>query len=487
MATVNEKMTALADEVRTLSGTTTKKSLDTMTTDINAVNTEISEQMDLIQQITTALEGKTSSGVTLPSLDNPASASTIINGYEAIDSNGNVITGTMPIITDPTAPIITVDETGTIVSSVVYNHGYIVGTDRTVTHQLSSDDNGNFIPENIKSGVSIFGVTGTHSGGGFITNKLSGATIDATSLGANTTEVIHTYVSSKPIVAYIMGNWGSGVPTGSSIHSELAIGNALMSIAQSDNDNSVNVSIKTLPGYHQGFHSVERYFIMISDDADAELDYFTIKYPIYACYIKDTKILLSDGTTKPVQDITYEDDLLVWDFDNGCYFSAKPLWIKKPEIAHYYYRCTFENGIELGLVGSDGNCHAVYCLDDNKFEYANNCVDKMVMTEKGASRLLSCDRIDEDVEFYNITTDYHINCYANNVLTSTKLNNIYPMKNMKFVKEIREPIPYDKFSDIPVEFYKGLRLCEHKPENIDQIIDNVKLKVSTMLPKIKEV
>lgn len=58
MATVNEKMTALADEIRTLSGTTTTKSIDAMTSDVNVVNAEIAEQAELLEQIATALEGK---------------------------------------------------------------------------------------------------------------------------------------------------------------------------------------------------------------------------------------------------------------------------------------------------------------------------------------------------------------------------------------------------------------------------------------------
>lgn len=62
MATVNEKMTALADEVRELSGTTTVKSINTMTTDINAANIEIAEQTELLEQIATALENKTAGG-----------------------------------------------------------------------------------------------------------------------------------------------------------------------------------------------------------------------------------------------------------------------------------------------------------------------------------------------------------------------------------------------------------------------------------------
>ena len=93
MATVNEKMTALADEIRELSGTTTSKSIDAMTSDVDAANAEIVAQTELLEQIATALEGK-AGGATLPTLSNPASASDILSGKEAIDGNGNKITGT---------------------------------------------------------------------------------------------------------------------------------------------------------------------------------------------------------------------------------------------------------------------------------------------------------------------------------------------------------------------------------------------------------
>lgn len=59
---VNEKMTALADEVRELSGTESAKSIDAMTSDIDAANTEINEQAGLIEQIVTVLENKAAGG-----------------------------------------------------------------------------------------------------------------------------------------------------------------------------------------------------------------------------------------------------------------------------------------------------------------------------------------------------------------------------------------------------------------------------------------
>lgn len=201
-----------------------------------------------------------------------------------------------------------------------------------------------------------------------------------------------------------------------------------------------------------------------SDLADWQVYYWlvngdgTISY--YACFVRDTLITLADGTTKAVQDITYEDELRVWDFDNGCYASARPLWIKKAETADYYYRCEFENGNVLKLVGSDGKCHRVFNVDDGCFESATDCVGKRVMTEQGVTTLVSCERVDESVEYYNIITDYHMNLFAESVLTSCRLNNIYPVENMKFVKEERDIVPMEAYGSIDVDFYNGLRLGE---------------------------
>lgn len=59
---VNSKMTALADEIRELSGTTSAMGLDAMTNHVSNANTGVSSESDLIAQITAALEGKASGG-----------------------------------------------------------------------------------------------------------------------------------------------------------------------------------------------------------------------------------------------------------------------------------------------------------------------------------------------------------------------------------------------------------------------------------------
>lgn len=207
MSTVNEKMTALADEVRELSGTTTTKSIDAMTSDVGAANTEISEQTDLIAQITSALEGKAggSGGVELPELTNPASASDILSGKEAIDKDGNKITGNIATVTQA-IPSVTINGSGLITATATQSAGYVSAGTETGTRQLATQAEKTITPstssqtavasgryttgvvtvagdanlkaENIAEGVSIFGVTGTHSGGGSVGANVETCTVN---------------------------------------------------------------------------------------------------------------------------------------------------------------------------------------------------------------------------------------------------------------------------------------------------------------------
>ena len=59
---VNSKMTAIADEIRELSGTTGTMGLDAMATNVGEANDEIGTQADVLAQVVAALEGKAAGG-----------------------------------------------------------------------------------------------------------------------------------------------------------------------------------------------------------------------------------------------------------------------------------------------------------------------------------------------------------------------------------------------------------------------------------------
>ena len=211
------------------------------------------------------------------------------------------------------------------------------------------------------------------------------------------------------------------------------------------------------------------FVILISDEGYTFIDDFDM-YCTYPCFVKGTKITLSNGEKKTVDDITYDDELLVWNFDEGKYDSAKPLWIKKVQTTTWYYKLKFSNGLELKVTGTYPEAHSLFSVEDGKFIHANKLVGKKVYTLDGIATLESCKEVHENVEFYNIITNYHMNLFANNILTSTSLNNLYPIKDMKFVKEDRKPA-FD-VSMFNSKWVNGLRL-DKQQENVTEYVNNL--------------
>lgn len=91
---INSKMTAIANPIRTLKGTSGAMGLDAMASNLGEVVNECDTQADLITQIKTALADKAAGGVELPTLTNPGTASDLAEGKQLIDADGNVVDGT---------------------------------------------------------------------------------------------------------------------------------------------------------------------------------------------------------------------------------------------------------------------------------------------------------------------------------------------------------------------------------------------------------
>lgn len=187
------------------------------------------------------------------------------------------------------------------------------------------------------------------------------------------------------------------------------------------------------------------------------------------CFVAGTEITLADGSKKAIENITYDDELRVWDFDRGVQTSAKPIWIKRPQVISKYNHARFADGTELKTLQIKRG-HRVFCLDTNQFESIGMLKPGATVVKASGmtTTLVSLCRVRDSspVVYYNIITDYHMNMYANNILTSTVFNNLYSIKDMKFEKIDRVPRTY---TNIPEYLITGLRLAENIPINLSNM------------------
>lgn len=194
--------------------------------------------------------------------------------------------------------------------------------------------------------------------------------------------------------------------------------------------NSCNVDNCTITDKNGGSHSVP--YTLTSDST------------LYAsnCLIEGTQITLADGSTKAIEDITYDDELLVWNFYAGRFDTAKPSWIKVAEVAPRYNLVKFSNGAEVGFVGAGGEkgYHRIFNKEAGAFTYTGNFKETPNGTttfaqDESFPTVVSQEVVEKEVKFYNVITDKHYNLFANGILTSCRLSNKYRIEDMRYIGE----------------------------------------------------
>jgi hypothetical protein len=185
---------------------------------------------------------------------------------------------------------------------------------------------------------------------------------------------------------------------------------------------------------------------------------------------------MSDRSYKPIEDITYDDDLLVWDFDESKFNSAKPCRIMKSGKADKYNLLTFSDGSELKTIVQ----HRIFNKQSGKFTYPmtdDTPIGTITFNDHGQEiYLISKEVIHENIYYYNIITSYHINLFSSHILTSSHYNNIYPIENMKFVKNninsLERSLEKYKYHGIPEKLFVGLRIKDQPDTLTDEDIIN---------------
>jgi hypothetical protein len=160
----------------------------------NTIDNEVNTQADLLTQIQAALQGKASASdpVLQSKTVTPSTSSQTVKPDAAYDGLSQVTVNAMPTATQAT-PSISVNSSGLITASVTQTAGYVAAGTKSATKQLTTQaaqiitpstsdktiesgryltgtqtikGDSNLVSGNIKSGVSIFGVSGNYVGSG---------------------------------------------------------------------------------------------------------------------------------------------------------------------------------------------------------------------------------------------------------------------------------------------------------------------------------
>lgn len=167
-------------------------------------------------------------GKKLPKLTTPGTAADLLTGKELIDQDGRKVEGSMPFWEVP-APYILNDyavSEGKLTAVVTLTPGYnkFRGS-KSLTYQLSTKDDPNFIPENIVSGKRIFGVTGTADFLEYYQNAVGAdIVIESTSLSGNGEWIPTISIRIPSSIDFTAGHFiCEGDPTGASVITILSL------------------------------------------------------------------------------------------------------------------------------------------------------------------------------------------------------------------------------------------------------------------------
>jgi len=197
-----------------------------------------------------------------------------------------------------------------------------------------------------------------------------------------------------------------------------------------------------------------------------------------SCLAEGTKILLANGKTKNIEDITYDDLLLVYNYETGKFTFEYPIWIEKEGSSNSYTLSTFSDGTTLKTIGS----HGIYSYDSNKFinvadateyhigttvaKYENGKLEKVTVT--------NIETINEPVKYYHVVSSIYYNIISNTIMTTDSNTDLVNMYNFNddvtwqidrnlILTNSSNLLTYAEVSDVmPSYMFIGLRASEIK-------------------------
>ena len=262
--------------------------------------------------------------------------------------------------------------------------------------------------------------------------------------------------NNKIISEHILSN--SPVFENSSYHPGFSVSHTDTSITLTANNSITNSQYigQTEPTEYPG--SLKSFLKIIYTDGTYDVlsiyMYGVGQYYPAPCFLAGTKITLADGSQKPVEDIKYDDLLLVYDFRTGKIHKQFPFFLKQEHLCKSYLKFSLENGEEFNLVGE----HGIYDVKNKKlewittknyknFDFSNN-FEVWNLDENGSLvplKIVSVERIYEEKPFYSLITSGTKTCFTNGILTCGD----------KFWNDHGEITDEDKFNMSKFEFMKA--------------------------------
>ena len=155
------------------------------------------------------------------------------------------------------------------------------------------------------------------------------------------------------------------------------------------------------------------------------------------CFAEKTNIMLSDGSSKKIENITKGDSVLTWNFFTGSYEVQKVAFVVNHGLELYKtVRLSFSNDQDIKIIAD----HGFFDYDLNKYVYitADNYSDYIghqfvVYSDSESYTLASLDSgciSEEYTTAYSITTEYNYNVIANNLFTAPPPENLYNWMEM---------------------------------------------------------
>ena len=188
------------------------------------------------------------------------------------------------------------------------------------------------------------------------------------------------------------------------------------------------------------------------------------------CLIKGTKIRLANNQVKNIEDVQYDDLLLVWSYELGRPVEEYPLWIEKGKQTNEYIKITFSDNSTINI----HNDHAFFSADENKFInfkdkehfHIGTNIKKLDNDKLITVQVKNIETIEEDTSYYFVASTRYYNIISDDFITTdmyTDITNLYPFNdNITWSNDrIVQTIDYEYLQDVlPYYMYKGFRAGE---------------------------